>query len=182
MGSGFDDWIYWQFFTITVNYNSSHIELLLNDVCLTNLSEESLTALNDVCLTNEFLMSLHGSLYRLARIHGNPCKWFVFTKTCLPKRWLISNWGPIVDCVTLGMYLPKRCLADGHIPWEYFKRNTVFLRLMRCRLGQSVTWRRGTPACVEAGYCRNLLAACKIYQKIEHFQTLKCAVICGNCV
>jgi hypothetical protein len=38
MDSGFDDWIYWHFFTITVNYNSSDIELLLNDICLTNLS------------------------------------------------------------------------------------------------------------------------------------------------
>jgi hypothetical protein len=36
-GSGFDDWVYWHFFTITLNYNSSHIELLLNDVCLTNV-------------------------------------------------------------------------------------------------------------------------------------------------
>jgi hypothetical protein len=42
MGSGFDDWIYLHFFAITVNYNSSQIELL-NNVCLTNLSEESLT-------------------------------------------------------------------------------------------------------------------------------------------
>jgi hypothetical protein len=41
MGSGFDDWIYWRFFIITVIYNSSHIELL-NNVRLTNLSEESL--------------------------------------------------------------------------------------------------------------------------------------------
>jgi hypothetical protein len=37
MGSGFDDWVYWHFFTITVNYKSSHIELL-NDVSLKNLS------------------------------------------------------------------------------------------------------------------------------------------------
>jgi hypothetical protein len=44
MGSGFDDWVYWHFFTIIVNYNSSHIELL-NNVCLTNLYEESLTDL-----------------------------------------------------------------------------------------------------------------------------------------
>jgi hypothetical protein len=44
MGSGFDDWVYWHFFTITVNCNSSHIELLLNDVCLTNYYEDSLTA------------------------------------------------------------------------------------------------------------------------------------------
>jgi hypothetical protein len=41
MGSGLDDWTYWHFFTITVNYNRSHIELLLHD-CLTNLYEESL--------------------------------------------------------------------------------------------------------------------------------------------
>jgi hypothetical protein len=33
-GSKFDDRIYWHFFTITVDYNSSHIELPLNDVCL----------------------------------------------------------------------------------------------------------------------------------------------------
>jgi hypothetical protein len=45
MGSECDDWVYWQFFTITVNYNSSHIELILNDVSLTNLYEESLTNL-----------------------------------------------------------------------------------------------------------------------------------------
>jgi hypothetical protein len=38
MGCIFDDWVYWYFFTITVDYNSSDIELLLNDVCVTNLS------------------------------------------------------------------------------------------------------------------------------------------------
>jgi hypothetical protein len=27
MGSGFDDWIYWHFFAITVDCNSSHIEV-----------------------------------------------------------------------------------------------------------------------------------------------------------
>jgi hypothetical protein len=36
MGSGFNNWVYWRFFTITVNYNSSHIELILNDICLAN--------------------------------------------------------------------------------------------------------------------------------------------------
>jgi hypothetical protein len=46
MGSGFDDWIYWRFFTITVDYNSSHNELLLNNISLMNLSEESLTNLS----------------------------------------------------------------------------------------------------------------------------------------
>jgi hypothetical protein len=37
MGSGFDDWVYWHFITITIDYNGSNIELLLNDVCQTNL-------------------------------------------------------------------------------------------------------------------------------------------------
>jgi hypothetical protein len=41
MGSRFDDWVYWHFFTITLDHNSSHIELLLN-ICLTDLYEESL--------------------------------------------------------------------------------------------------------------------------------------------
>jgi hypothetical protein len=38
MGSGIDDWVYWHFFTITVDYKCSHIEFLLNNVWLTNLS------------------------------------------------------------------------------------------------------------------------------------------------
>jgi hypothetical protein len=37
MGSGFNDWMYWYLFTITVDYNSSQIQLL-NDICLPNLS------------------------------------------------------------------------------------------------------------------------------------------------
>jgi hypothetical protein len=41
MGSGIDDWVYWHLLTITVDFNSSHIELLLNDVCLTNPYEKS---------------------------------------------------------------------------------------------------------------------------------------------
>jgi hypothetical protein len=51
------------------------------------------------------------SLYRLASIQGNPCKWFIVTKSCLLKRRLLSNRGSIVDCVTSRMYLTKRCLA-----------------------------------------------------------------------
>jgi hypothetical protein len=45
VGSGYDDWVYWHFITITINCNSSHIDLLLNDICLLNLYEDSLTAL-----------------------------------------------------------------------------------------------------------------------------------------
>jgi hypothetical protein len=48
MGSGFDDWVYWHFFTITVDYNSSHTELLLNDICPTKLYKESLEFKNEL--------------------------------------------------------------------------------------------------------------------------------------
>jgi hypothetical protein len=34
VGSRFGDWIYWHFFTITLDYNSSHIELLLDNESL----------------------------------------------------------------------------------------------------------------------------------------------------
>jgi pyruvate formate-lyase activating enzyme-like uncharacterized protein len=54
MGSEFDDWVYWHFFTIALNYNSLHIELLMNslldelrllpDEC----SEESLEFTNEL--------------------------------------------------------------------------------------------------------------------------------------
>jgi hypothetical protein len=44
MGSGLGDWIYWHFFTITVNYNSHTFNSfwMPHDSCLTNLYEESL--------------------------------------------------------------------------------------------------------------------------------------------
>jgi hypothetical protein len=42
MGSIFVDRVYWRFFTITVDYNRSHIELLLNDVYLSLISNWSL--------------------------------------------------------------------------------------------------------------------------------------------
>jgi hypothetical protein len=35
MDSRSDDWVYWYFFTITLNYSSSHIELLLDNESLT---------------------------------------------------------------------------------------------------------------------------------------------------
>jgi hypothetical protein len=62
MGSGFDDWVYWHFFTIIVNYNSSYIELLLKNVCLSNLYEESLTALNE----SEFYVTTDGQSVSLS--------------------------------------------------------------------------------------------------------------------
>jgi hypothetical protein len=47
VGSRFDDWIYWHFFIITLDYNSSHIGLLLHNFCLTNLSTPLLSSTTD---------------------------------------------------------------------------------------------------------------------------------------
>jgi hypothetical protein len=44
MGSGFYNWVYWHFFTITTNYNNSHIEFLNYDSCLTNALKNLLKA------------------------------------------------------------------------------------------------------------------------------------------
>jgi hypothetical protein len=60
MGSGVDDWVYWHFFKIIVNRKSSHIELLLNEICLTNLSEESLTNLLNSEPESEFYVTTDG--------------------------------------------------------------------------------------------------------------------------
>jgi hypothetical protein len=91
MGSGFDDWVsgtslQLQSIITAHTLNPFWILLRMNyNACLTNLYEESLTALNDVSLTNESLKSLHGFLCRLARIHGNSCKSFVVMKNVLDE-------------------------------------------------------------------------------------------------
>jgi hypothetical protein len=56
MGSGFNDWIYWHFFTITINYNSSHIELLLN-----SLMDELWLLSNECSLKNLWLTAWNRS-------------------------------------------------------------------------------------------------------------------------
>jgi hypothetical protein len=74
------------------------------------------TALIDICLTSAIWRISHCFLYRPARIHGNPYKWFVVSKTCLLKRRLLDNRGSIV-CVTSRMCLTKRCLAMYCSSW-----------------------------------------------------------------
>jgi hypothetical protein len=120
MGTGFDDWIYWtSLLQLQLIITAHTLNSFWTTSVLRMLYEESLIALKDVWLANGFLKSLLGTLYKLARIHGNPYKWFVATETCLPKRWLLSNRSSTVDCVTTGICLPKRCLTDGHIPSQY---------------------------------------------------------------
>jgi hypothetical protein len=67
MGSGFDYWVCWHFFIITLNYNSSHVELL-NCVSLRNLNEDSRTNLFSLNLStsrmNSVLYLPHGQNIR----------------------------------------------------------------------------------------------------------------------
>jgi hypothetical protein len=54
MGSEFDDFVYCHFFAITANYNSSHIELLLNhelQLLSHECSQEYLTNLELISIT-----------------------------------------------------------------------------------------------------------------------------------
>jgi hypothetical protein len=50
---------------MTVKYNSSHIELLPNDVCLTNLAEKFLTYLGLLWISHESQMNLSNSRIEL---------------------------------------------------------------------------------------------------------------------
>jgi hypothetical protein len=58
-----------------------------------------------------------------------PCKWFVVMIMCLLKRWLLSNRGSIVACVTWRTCLQKLCQADDHIPSQYLPNR---IRMNRC--------------------------------------------------
>jgi hypothetical protein len=130
MGSGFDDWVYWHFFAITVEYNSWHLELLLNDVCLMNFSEESRTDLwisriheciasynfqaagIEVIMSNtsSVLLCCHGNVFVNIRCCGNKC-W--------PSRCLAKMTSASAIFLAFRQCLPSRCLANGHIPSQY---------------------------------------------------------------
>jgi hypothetical protein len=72
VGSGVD-WGYWLFFTITVDCNSSHVELLLNDLRLADPYEESLTT---VRISEWSLVSriLYLDLWSLELYYSYNCK------------------------------------------------------------------------------------------------------------
>jgi hypothetical protein len=54
MGSGFDNWVHWHFFTIAFNYNSSHTEFLLH-------SHESPANLCPLEFTNQLHYNCHAA-------------------------------------------------------------------------------------------------------------------------
>jgi hypothetical protein len=55
MGSGFNDWVYWHFFTITINYYSS--QSILTDEASLHSASRSTT------LSNPLLLGIHCLLY-----------------------------------------------------------------------------------------------------------------------
>jgi hypothetical protein len=101
MDSGFDERIYWHFFTITVDYNSSHTELILNDVCLTNLSEESLTA---VWISDWSLLS---------RIHESTAFYNFHTAGI---ELIMSYSSSVLLCCHGNAFVNIRCRGNKYLP------------------------------------------------------------------
>jgi hypothetical protein len=111
MGSGFDDWIYWHFFTITDNYNSSHIELpwttsiwrISMNESLTNLLNSRMNSLlylprgPNVCHHVEELIVLcysvccHGNLVFNSLLPGNDSFIVIRCSGNLISESLLSN-------------------------------------------------------------------------------------------
>jgi hypothetical protein len=124
MGSGFDDWVYCHFLTITVYYNSSHIELLLDDVCLTNFYEESLIQLNsrmnsllklrenriEITASKGFSTVLHECV-----VSENVCPFRSngLVSKCLQLSIFVSM-EPVFRNLSAATYLPVRFLETAH--------------------------------------------------------------------
>jgi hypothetical protein len=115
MGSKLDDWIYWHFFTITINYNSSQsmtvycsLHSLLNYECLLFHSDEWRTK-------NSFRLN-----WTHLRTNSNSALTLLSVLTCPP----FYNFGElnrdhhleqfvVIMSVVTGTCLPNRCLANG---------------------------------------------------------------------
>jgi hypothetical protein len=117
VSSGFDDWIYWHFFTITINYDS------LQSVTL----YESLHS-----LLNHERFLFHCDEWRkknfcsLITFYCSTTDWLLQSRSLLPATsqhghsWHRAPLGPMPSNglfrFATGMCLAKYCLADGHIP------------------------------------------------------------------
>jgi hypothetical protein len=145
MDSGFDDWVYWHFSTIALNSNSSHIEILLNDFSLTNLSLISLCPLSLIWISRihectEFyicyaagvevtmsysssvLLCYDGNAFVSIRCYGNKC---------LPSRCLAKVTSSSGIISVFGQCLPSRWLAVGHSLSHSTVAKHVFQRVPR---------------------------------------------------
>jgi hypothetical protein len=114
MGSGINDWIYWHFFTITLNYGSSYLMTLydslhsLPDWTVTN-GEGLFSAHTLNSLTNESITGLtsrrpeyrspsqtvslsfyprHGNVFVNIRWHGNLCLGICYLLTASPREYV----------------------------------------------------------------------------------------------
>jgi hypothetical protein len=153
MGSGFDDWVYLHFVTITVNYNSSHIELL-NEVCLTNLCEESLPNEFWILLRDESSLMLRPTFSRLFYLgikHPSGAYDQIFI-TVRQMRGVLM-WGALSDERTrLSFPIVPGPRQHSHsrvrIPWRDHVllsqiRDFPFRRLLRLA---GLRWRYSTPS------------------------------------
>jgi hypothetical protein len=103
MGSGLGDWIYWHFLTITVNYNSSQIELLLN----------ALRLLSDECrMENLWLLKCTNQLPFITSTrpkYKSPCR----TINCPLLFCFVVTGMPLLIFIAAETWFPSRCSATG---------------------------------------------------------------------
>jgi hypothetical protein len=149
MGSGFKGWVYWHFFTVTVNYNSSHIDLLLSDVCLAN----ALWGISDrlICTNDLPFITATRSEYKLIVLCSSVLSvaaekfrtiplLFCFVVTgimCLATCYMATTGSLLV--VIAGTWFPSRCSAmdvySGSTIPAFSRHVTISIRRVIIDLG-----------------------------------------------
>jgi hypothetical protein len=151
MSSGFDDWTYWHFFTITINYDSSQtmtiydsLHSLLDYKCLLQRMTNDKSLLTHwtpaECSIKKILWMNHNSFITSRQSeYKSPCQngslillLFVLSIGMKRSSLLLSNRGPTVDCVTSRICLLKRCLAMDYYGFQASRQNIDICYILAC--------------------------------------------------
>jgi hypothetical protein len=116
MGSGFDDWIYWHFFTITVLYDSAQSMTVYDSLhslldyeclpfCVTDLVliYESVTSSASVVswLTLHSRTLNNGTAFWIISKSKSHCDWLLVSQSILVSSPIWGPWPDIYYCLTL---------------------------------------------------------------------------------
>jgi hypothetical protein len=121
-GSGLDDWIYWHFFTITISSQS----MTLHDSLHSLLDYERLLFHCDEWRSsthtlNSFWMNYDSFITSRRPQYKSPCQTVSLLFCSLSRQSVFSDLLPsnnsfvVIRC-SGNLCLPKRCLANVHIP------------------------------------------------------------------
>jgi hypothetical protein len=144
MCSGFDDWVYWHFFKITVSCKSSTLNYFWTTCvwrishCSLNLGLISTTPRIHEC-TAFYKCQAAGIEVTMSKIscvlfccHGNAfvnilCRW----NKCLLSHCLAKMTSASAIIPDIRQCLPSRCLSNNHIPSQYlkFRSHNYFIKI-----------------------------------------------------